>query len=202
MLQYLALEVGTIRCRRSLHGPCHGQSGSGLSPGIMPASPTSAYAPISPGHLHPRVALETLSCALHFFAISSCSGHSHDKSHSLPHSWTCQECGKLLGSCMASPIQENTQKEVTASLTCSAEVTAVAMLVTAVGRTGGGHCCGRRSYDPWARDSAAGAAGGPSTGSQRRRSAFFSYRVRAPCGKMGRWSTACLPGQGAFLSHS
>merc|ERR1712185_247903 len=76
-------------CRPCLHGHFHGQSGPVPTSPITTATAVCATTANSTDHLHPRVALETLSCALHFFPISSCSRHSHEGAHSLRHSWTC-----------------------------------------------------------------------------------------------------------------
>ena len=48
--------VGTVRCRRSLHGPRHRPSGTWLSSGIMPALPVAAPTTRAPDHLDPLLA--------------------------------------------------------------------------------------------------------------------------------------------------
>ena len=50
---------GTVRCRRSLHGPRHRPSGTWLSSGIMPASPVAVPTTRAPEHLEPQLALGT-----------------------------------------------------------------------------------------------------------------------------------------------
>ena len=57
--------VGTVRYRRSLHGPQYRPSGTGLSSGIMSASLMAASAARAPGHLHPRVALVDVLFCVH-----------------------------------------------------------------------------------------------------------------------------------------
>ena len=69
--------VGTIRCRRSLHGPRHRASGTGLSPVIMPAPPVAALATRAPDHLAAQLAFGTRTRVKDSRAISSSTGHSY-----------------------------------------------------------------------------------------------------------------------------
>ena len=73
--------VGTVRCWRSLHGPRHRPSGTGLSSAIMAAPLVAAPSTCAPGHLaaqHARaMRRRTLDCG------SDCApmGHRHSASH-------------------------------------------------------------------------------------------------------------------------
>ena len=70
--------VGTVRCRRSLHGPRHRPSGTWLSSGIMPASPVAAPTTRAPDHLDPLLARGTRTSVRQFCEPgdhSSCSGN-------------------------------------------------------------------------------------------------------------------------------
>ena len=84
--------VGTVRCRRSLHGPRHGPTGTGLSSGIMPAPPVAAPATRAPDHLAAQLALGTRSASegLQSYLLLH-RPQSHDAAASL-HSWVCVEC--------------------------------------------------------------------------------------------------------------
>ena len=73
--------VGTVRCWRSLHGPRHRPSGTGLSSAIMAAPLVATPSTRAPGHLAPQHARamqrRTLDCG------SDCApmGHRHSASH-------------------------------------------------------------------------------------------------------------------------
>ena len=103
---------GTVRHRRSLHGPCRCPSGTGLSPPITATysvglPPARALLPPPPSNVRDG-AHERVHCG----NISSCTGHSHDTTDSLPHSRVCVECGKLSGSSCLSPVQEEFKLQV------------------------------------------------------------------------------------------
>ena len=104
--------VGTVRCLRSLHGPRHRPSGTGLSSAIMAAPLGAAPSTRAPGHLAPQHARamrrRTLDCG------SDCApmGHRHSASHrGRTHGYDlCGECGQRVSSSASGPCVHRTSR--------------------------------------------------------------------------------------------
>ena len=142
--------VGTVRCWRSLHGPRHRPSGTGLSSAIMAAPLVAAPSTRAPGHLAPQHCAVCAKSVQDFREPrdhSSCSGH--DVTHSA-HSPPCAECAEQVFSCNRSDLASPGIPQVMtscASLSMVARQPPVVMQDAPVGRGGDEPDGGRDRHD-------------------------------------------------------
>ena len=150
---------GTVRCRRSLHGPRHGPTGMWLSSVIKSAPPMGAPTTRAPDDLEPLLARGARTSVRRFCANSACTRHSHDKSYTLRHSVMITECRKLSALCMPSPVQEEFKQNLITSCGTAGDRGAAVTAHVRRARGGGVRGAGLDEYDGLARPSAAEGRG-------------------------------------------